>query len=157
MSLGGFSRAPLAEDSCFGMVRTPVDYAMSPEGWKQDPHYKAQPSSRFQPLDYGPVDFHPDQRRLNKFGGELFQQYRNDFKGCCNLDTDLRNDLKNRQNVLDLGDISRKRRMDDAWNSRFGPNRGQPFTESVFENIDPTRQKIYGGNSWLHFDRLQSS
>ena len=40
----GYKRSCLAGD-CFGLQRTPVDYAMKyPHGWQRNPHYKAQPS-----------------------------------------------------------------------------------------------------------------
>jgi hypothetical protein len=154
-----FKRMPLAEEVCLNMQRTPVDYAMKmPDGWQQNPHYQTLPSVRFQPLEYGPVDFYPDLRRMNKNNGVLFQQYRNDWTGCGEVtERSMVNDTMNRFNVADLGDISRFRRMNDQWNPAFGPNKEQPFTESVLVRPDPTRQKIYGGNDWLHFNRLQSS
>jgi len=154
----GYKRSPLAEDTCHNMERTPVDFAMlSPNGWQQNPQYKVLPSVRFQPLEFGPIDFYPDSRRLNRLEGVLFQQYRNDWEGCGASETSMANDTKNRSNVLDLGDLSRKQRMDDAWSPAFGPNRAQPFTDAVLSKVDPTRQKIYGGNDWLHFSRLGSN
>lgn len=155
--VGGYTRAPLAEESCYNMARTPVDYAMKPGGWQQNPQYRAMPSARFQPLEYGPIDFYADRRRLDENNGMLFQQYRNDYPGCGIPEYRIENDIKNRLNVLDLGDVARKRRMDDAWNPAFGPDKRQPFTENVFDRLDPTRQKIYGGNRWLHYNRLESS
>ena len=53
----GYKRSCLAGD-CFGLQRTPVDYAQKyPNGWQRNPHYKANPSDEHQPLDYGPIDF----------------------------------------------------------------------------------------------------
>lgn len=154
----GYKRMPLAEAVCHNMQRTPVDYAMkNPDGWQQNPHYQTLPTVRFQPLEFGPVDFYPDSRRMNSQNGVLFQQYRNDWEGCGNPETSMTNDTMNRFNVLDLGDLTRKQRMDNAWNASFGPNKAPPFTEAVLARIDPTRQKIYGGNEWLRFDRLESN
>jgi hypothetical protein len=154
----GYKRMPLAEAVCQNMQRSPVDYAFkNPNGWQQNPHYQTLPSGRFQPLEYGPIDFYADSRRMNELNGVLFQQYRNDWTGCGKPETHMVNDTMNRFNVKDLGDLTRGRRMANAWNPAFGPNKAPPFTEAVFERIDPTREKIYGGNAWLRFGRLESS
>lgn len=154
----GYKRMPLAEAVGHNMQRTPVDYAMkNPDGWQQNPHYQTLPSVRFQPLEFGPIDFYADSRRMNSNDGVLFQQYRNDWEGCGNSETSMANDTMNRFNVLDLGDLTRKQRMDNAWNPAFGPNKEPPFTEASLARVNPYKQKVYGGNDWLRFGRLESN
>jgi len=55
----GYERSELGND-CFGLQRTPVDYAQKyPNGWQRNPHWKARPQVEYQPLDYGPIDLWP--------------------------------------------------------------------------------------------------
>lgn len=149
----GYKRSCLAGD-CYGMQRTPVDYAMKyPHGWQRNPHYKAKPSDEHQPLDFGPIDFYQDTRRLNANNGVLFQQYRNDWKGCGKPDVYMVNDSKNRFDLTNVGDVGARQQLDDLYNPRFGP-RGITHTERSYDEPNPYYDKLYGGAGYLIHDLL---
>lgn len=149
----GYKRSCLAGD-CYGLQRTPVDYAMKyPNGWQRNPHWKTYPGDEHQPLEYGPIDFHQDLRRLDNNNGILFQQYGNNWKGCGRQLMSLTNDEKNRFDLTNVGDQGAREVMDDMYNPRFGP-RGPNFTDQSLNDPNPYYQKIYGGPSWLVNSKL---
>ncbi len=149
----GYKRSCLAND-CFGLQRTPVDYAFKyPHGWQRNPHWQAFPGDEHQPLDYGPIDFHLDARRLNANHGVLFQQYRQDWGGCGKNQVYLVNDSKNRFDLTNVGDQGAREVLDDMYNPRFGP-RGISHTEQTYNEPNPYFDKIYGGHNWLVHDLL---
>jgi len=149
----GYKRSCLGND-CYGLQRTPVDYAFKhPHGWQRNPHWQANPADEHQPLDYGPIDFYSDQRRLNANNGVLFQQYRNDWKGCGKDTVYLTNDEKNRFDLTNIGDQGARVQLDNMWNPRFGKH-GVAYTERVFDRVNPYFDKIYGGRRYLVHDKL---
>ena len=149
----GYVRSCLAGD-CFGLQRTPVDYALKyPHGWQRNPHYRANPRDEHQPLDYGPIDFHSDLRRLDKFNGVLFQQYGNWWTGCGKDIVYLTNDSKNRFDLTNVGDYGARQTLDDMYNQRFGP-KGWNNTERQYDEPNPYYTKLYGGPSYLTHDKL---
>lgn len=149
----GYTRSCLGND-CFGLQRTPVDYAFkNPNGWQRNPHYKANPSDKHQPLDYGPIDFYPDLRKLNKNNGVLFQQYRQDWKGCGKNQVYLTNDSKNRFDLTNIGDQGARVQLDDMYSYRFGKKLPQ-YNERTFDEPNPYFDKIYGGRHYLTHDKL---
>lgn len=149
----GYERSILGND-CYGLQRTPVDFAFkNPYGWQRNPHWRADPSDEYQPLDYGPIDFYSDRRRLNATNGVLFQQYRNDWRGCGRSITTLRNDEKNRFDLTNVGDQGARVQLDGLYNPRFGP-RGITHTERSYDEPNPFFDKIYGGVDYLVHDKL---
>lgn len=142
----GYIRSCLSNDCTF--QRTPVDFAKKhPDGWQRNPHYKANPSVKWQPLDYGPVDFTPDARRLNEKNGVLFQQYRNDWKGCGQDQVYLLNDEKTRFDLTNVGDQGVRVYLDNLQHPRHGL--GEPAkTELDLVRPDPG-ERIYGGDDYL--------
>ena len=149
----GYVRSCLAGD-CYGLQRTPVDYAEKyPYGWQRNPHYRANPADEHQPLDYGPIDFHSDLRRLDKYDGVLFQQYGNNWKGCGKNVVSLTNDSKNRFDLTNVGDYGARQVLDNMYNPRFGP-KGYVNTEMAHNERNPYFNKMYGGPRWLRNDKL---
>lgn len=148
-----YTRTCLAGD-CFGLQRTPVDYAQKyPNGWQRNPHYKANPADEHQPLEFGPIDFYPDTRRMNANNGVLFQQYRDDWKGCGKGGVYLTNDEKTRFDLTNLGDVGARAQLEDMYNPRFGP-RGYQHNERSYDEPNPYFDKIYGGAKWLHNSKI---
>jgi hypothetical protein len=151
----GYKRSCLGND-CYGLQRTPVDYAFKyPNGWQRNPHWQANPADEHQPLDYGPVDLWADGRRLEKHNGVLFQQYRDDWQGCGKNLVYLTNDEKNRFDLRNLGDVGASSELDDMWNPRFGKY-GIAYTEQLMNEVNPYFDKIYGGRSYLINSKLGS-
>ena len=152
-TIEGYKRSCLAND-CFGLQRTPVDYAFKyPHGWQRNPHYQANPADEHQPLDYGPIDLYPDIRKLNKNNGVLFQQYRQDWKGCGKDTVYLTNDSKNRFDLTNIGDQGARVQLDDLYSPRFGP-KGYQYNERSFDEPNPFYDKLYGGAEFLVHDKL---
>ena len=149
----GYTRSCLGND-CYGLQRTPVDYAQKyPHGWQRNPHWRADPSNKYQPLDFGPIDFHSDLRRLDNNNGVLFQQYGNNWKGCGRNIVSLTNDSKNRFDLTNIGDYSARQTLDDMYNPRFGP-RGFSNTEQTYNEPNPYFKQLYGGPNFLTQDKL---
>ena len=147
----GYERSCLGND-CYGLQRTPVDYVQKhPHGWQRNPHWKANPSSKYQPLEFGPIDLTADATRLAK--GELFKQYGNNWKGCGKQDGTLVNDSKNRFDLTAVGDNGARQQLNNLYNPRFGP-RGITHTEQSYVEPNPFFGKLYGGAGWLVSDVL---
>ena len=149
----GYTRSCLGND-CYGLQRTPVDYAEKyPHGWQRNPHYKAFPGDKHQPLDFGPIDLLHDGTRLAKHDGVLFQQYRGDWRGAGKGGVSLINDEKNRFDLNNVGDYGARVQLDDMYNPRFGPNVGM-HTERSYDEPNPFFDKIYGGSAYLQWDKI---
>ena len=101
-----------------------------------------------QPLDYGPIDFWPEERKLNKNNGVLFQQYGRNWKGCGRPDPYLVNDSKNRFDLTNIGDQGARNQLDDLYSPRFGKP-GLENTEGNYDEPNPFFGKIYGGRNYL--------
>jgi len=147
----GYIRSTLG-NVCQGLQRTPVDYAMKlTDGWQRNPHWQVNPSVEYQPLEFGPIDFYKDTRRLNKYG-HLFQQYDQNWMGCGKELTYLRDDEKNRSDLVNVGDVGVARQMDDMDNPAI-LNSQYALTEMDF--LEPSSfQKLYGGPEYLKNVRL---
>lgn len=156
----GYTRSCLGND-CYGLQRTPVDYAeKNPYGWQRNPHWKAKPSDEHQPLEFGPIDFHAETRKLNENNGILFQQYRNDWPGCGKNQEYLVNDSKNRFDLLNQGDMGARRALDNMNSPRFYRGSGV-CSRNELDSICPDKYEYwgrkYGGGpryGWLHHDKL---
>lgn len=147
----GYKRSCLAGD-CYGMQRTPVDYAQKhPHGWQRNPHYKTYPGSKYQPLEFGPINLMEDATRLSE--GVLFEQYGNNWKGCGKQDEYLVNDSKNRFDLTSVGDYGARQQLEDLYSLRFGP-RGYTHTERSYDEPNPYYGQLYGGAKWLVANRL---
>jgi hypothetical protein len=117
----GYTRTCL-EGNCSGFARTQVDYAFTPE---RQPEWLVNPSSRRQPLAEGnPVDLLADERKLGT--DQMFAQYRNDWAGCGEDGlTSLKNDSKNRFDLINNGELGLRRIMTLEDNEeRFYVSRG---------------------------------
>lgn len=147
----GYIRSSLG-NVCQGLQRTPVDYAFKhPDGWQRNPHYQVYPGVHYQPLEDGPIDFHQDSRRLEKYG-HLFQQYGQNWNGCGKELIYLRDDEKNRFDLTNVGEQGVRRQMDDFDNPAI-LNSQNMLTEMDFIEPSPF-QKLYGGPEYLRNDRL---
>jgi len=147
----GYIRSCLGGD-CYGLQRTPVDYAFKyPHGWQRNPHYRTDPSVKYQPLDYGPVDLWADARKLGT--GKIFKQYDNWWAGGGRNLVHLSNDEKNRFDLTNIGDYSGRQALDDMYSPRFGP-KGWTNNESDYDEPNPYFSKIYGGTQWLTNDKI---
>lgn len=139
--------------SCLGntcrMTRSPVDYAFkNPCGWQRNPHWQANPGSEHQPLEYGPIDFYPDSRRMDENNGVLFQQYSNSWRGCGQDQMLLINDEKGRFDLENVGDHGARVVMDDLPHPRFAPIK-VGYTEMDYIRPDECADKIYGGADYF--------
>lgn len=113
----GYTRGCL-ENNCSGFNRTPVDYAFRAE---RSPEFYVKPTSTRQPLAEGnPVDFYNDERKLGT--KQMYAQYRNDWAGCgADGLTTIRNDSKNRRDLVDVGELGLRRIMESEPSPLFGP------------------------------------
>jgi hypothetical protein len=159
----GYKRACLGGD-CRGLQRTPVDYAMkldgprglySGGGWEQNPHWKTNPATKYQPLEYGPVDLEADHRRLTTEKGRnlLYKQYRNDWNGLGNDDEYVVSDHKNSSDLLYIGDNEAHGILKNMYHPRFGP-KGFVNTEFSKRSPNPYYGPIYGGFDYLPRSKL---
>lgn len=139
----GFKITCMGSDWGQAMKRTPVDFVFSEGGYRSDPHWQADPTTKFQPLDMGPVDFYRSERRLDE--DKLFQN------GCGMITFNLMNDDKNRGDTLRRGGYQINRFMQNAPNPAFGA--GVLNTELQYQRPEPF-QKIYGGDAYLIHDRF---
>lgn len=150
----GYVRSCLGND-CYGLQRTPVDYAMKyPNGWQRNPHYRANPGDEHQPLEFGPIDFYSDTRRLDKNNGVLFQQYRDDWKGCGRNIVELTNDSKNRFDLTNIGDQGTRNQLDNIPVPSRNLGVGFQYNEQTFSTPNPYYQPQYGGYNWLHENKI---
>jgi hypothetical protein len=146
----GYTRTPLGLNCQFR--RTPVDFAMNGEdGWQTNPHWMADPSDKYQPLDFGPVDLFKEERKLEN-GSNIFEQYTNDWEGPGNGKVYLMNDNKTRSLLTEVGDMGIRRVLDDEWGPRFG-QKGFSNTEISQLSPDPytADHALYGGMKFLKY------
>lgn len=140
----GFRIPCMGSDWGEAMHRTPVDYVFKENGGARlNPHWQADPTTKFQPLEQGPVDFYPSERRLAE--NKLFKN------GCGALTFNLWNDGKDRSDVLYRGGYGINRYMHNAPNPAFGP--GVMNTEQQY-NIPSPFAQLYGGPAFLTHDRF---
>lgn len=133
-STEGYRRSCLGGDCSF--QRSPVDHAnafgIAPTvGWESNPHYQADPSNEHQPLGYGPVDLEEDLRKVGS--GEMYAQYRNDWRGCGGQDGVMEpNDEKTRFDLENAGDHQQRVMLDNEYHPRHGPS-GVNHTELAYQ------------------------
>lgn len=138
------------DNNCTGFNRTPVDYAEKSsfgdtrDGWQSNPHFQADPKSRLQPLDFGPIDLEADATRLYVNNGVLFQQYSQEWKGCGIETNTIPNDEKSRFDARNVGDETVRRQLDNEYNPSFGP-RGITNTEADYLEPSPFSNIYYAG------------
>jgi hypothetical protein len=93
-------------------IRTPVDSAAKATGSiMDDPHYRADPGTKNQPVELGHVDFFPDQRRLAE--GTLYQEFGNTYLAGTG-EPFIPNDTKTRVLLKELGDMSVARKLENT-------------------------------------------
>ncbi len=117
------------------MKRTPVTYAFRGDGMTENPHWKADPSDRNVPLEYGGQDFwnpnpHVMPPPLTRADG-------------------LANDSKLRKDMVDSGDIFWHRYLNNIPVSNFQPNDGRHF-ESDDVYVDFREEPLYHPS--YHYD-----
>lgn len=95
----GFQRTGLANGSCH-MTKNPVDYMNT---WKANPHYKAFPGNKYQPLEQGPIDFHIDTR--NAAAGLSFQEFSQHWDGVGDGQINVSPIPQDRSHLMTLGDF----------------------------------------------------
>lgn len=111
----GYKRSELGQREVCNMGRSPVDFAMLPQA---NPHFQSRPTSKYQPLEQGPIDLYADQRKLDT-GYPMFSQFRHDYAGCGDGCMEsgggeyLGNDEKTRFDLRNIGDVDIARQLDE--------------------------------------------
>lgn len=144
----GYKRAPLGSETA-SVQRTPVDFQ---NNWKSNPHYISEPSSKYQPLEYqSPIDFYKDERKIAD--GTIFKQYMGDWQGVGKDLDNLRNDEKNRKDILDMGYTDAFRVLSNSYNQSFGPKLNM---NNEMGRIKPNTNfgPLYGGKNYLVHDKI---
>lgn len=114
-------------------IRTPVDFAPKADGsLMDDPHYRADPGTKNQPVEYGKVDFFPDQRRLAE--GTLFEEFGNNYLAGTG-EPYIPNDTKTRFLLKELGDVSVARKLDNAPLPGQDPSLAPVITEETISEV----------------------
>ena len=133
-----FTRTCISSDTNSRFVRSPVDYAMNvdEQGWHRFPHYMAKPSDYKQPLNFAPIDFYADERKLNA-GSDLWQQYGNFWGGCGNDEPYIVNDNKTRTLLREVGDEGLNRLLNNMGGPEYGPGGASKNTELQECRPDP--------------------
>lgn len=158
-----YTRTCLTDTISSRFSRTPVDYAMKDVvlddgilGWQHNPHWKANPHDETQPLDFGPIDFYPDERKI--WNNTIYKQYDNNASGCGNGDTFLVNDNKTRTLLREVGDEGLRMQLDNMTGSEHGFALFPPHTELEDSRPDPYHQseKLYGGPGYFIHDTFGS-
>lgn len=158
-----YTRTSLTGSTNGRFVRTPVDYAMkdvlhpfsSHPAWQDNPHWQANPGDETQPLEFGPVDFYPDERKI--WNDTVYQQYDNNFPGCSGGDPFLTNDNKTRTLLREVGDEGLRRLLDNMVGPEHGPmTLVPPHTELTDSRPDPYGEKMYGGDNYFIHDTFGS-
>lgn len=146
----GYRRCPLG-NNCFGLTRTPVDFVFKNPGFhKRNPHWIADPSSEYQPLDHGPIDLQNDLRRLNENDGHIG---RDRFCDVWNSYKLLSNDEKNRHDLLSVGDYGERKQLESLPHPRYGVSNDCSITEANL-TCPSDFPKLYGGAGYLLRDRI---
>lgn len=148
-----YTRTCLTDSTNCRFVRTPVDYAMKdPAGWQSNPHWVANPRDELQPLEYGPIDFYPDERKLWD-QKQLWTQYGNNYVAGTKKPF-IVNDNKTRTLLREVGDEGVRRILDNMTGPQYGPG-GPPETELTLSPGAryPENEPYYGGPSFfIHND-----
>lgn len=109
----GYTRSVLGQQNIASFGRTEVDYESLPQA---NPHYRADPSVKYQPLEHGPVDVWKDERKLSNPGYPMFAQYGNEWRGGWDVlhapVPTLMNDIHTRFNLRNEGDVSIAKALD---------------------------------------------
>lgn len=157
-----FTRTAFDNTTNSKFVRTPVDFAMKiipenevPDAWQRNPHYLARPSSKYQPLEEGPIDFYADDRRLAE--GKLWEQYGPNWKGTGTGEIYITNDQKTRSLLREVGDEEIHSTLANMQTPLHGPGSRPSLTEQSYwieRPEDRMSSKIYGGypffiNDWV--------
>lgn len=138
----------------YGLRRTPVDFVFKGDnGYQKDPHYQTDPTSYFQPLENGPIDFEADTRRIDGgFQGKVFDFYDPNYPGRGKDIHHIPNDTHTRFNLTNIGAMGKRDFLDNLYNPRFGPP-GYAFTAQRFIDMDPV-PPLYGGLGFLTHDKI---
>lgn len=144
----GFSRTPLGNNALFR--RSPVDFAMAGEyGWTENPHWIAEPSVKYQPLDFGPIDLYAEERKLNENNPyRIWSQYENNWIDG-NKEVYLINDEKTRSLLKEAGDLDTARYLENEYSPRFGPRTGHTNLAMNYAQPDWSGEMFYGGKTFL--------
>ena len=148
-SAEGYRPSELGQQ-CSALLRSPVDYVFKDNhGYQQNPHYQANPSSHFQPLNEGPIDFFPDARRLEE--NKMYDGFGANFAGDGKDLHKFENDEHNRFNLTNIGSLGERNYLDDVWNKAFGP---YGFQNTEQRRIELSEfERLYGGNDFFPYNR----
>lgn len=158
-----YTRTCLRDTISSRFSRGPVDYAMKDivwgddgYGWQHNPHWEANPGDETQPLDFGPIDFYPDERKI--WNGSIYSQYGNNSSGCGSGHPYLVNDNKTRTLLREVGDEGLRMRLDNMTGPEHGFGVLPPHTELDDARPDPFVQseKLYGGPNYFFRDSFGS-
>ncbi len=149
----GYKPGGIASQS-YGLHRTPVDFDFkSDDGYSRNPHYQSDPTSYFQPLERGPIDFYMPTRRLEGgFQGKVFDFYDPNYDGPGKDIHHVPNDVHTRFNLTNIGSIGKRNFMDDLYDPAFGPP-GYQYNAQRFIDMHPIPRE-YGGPSFLTHDKI---
>ena len=105
-----FRRLELGQGQGGRMKLDPVDFAIGGD-FRHNPHYKARPGNKYQPLENGPIDFEYDRRKLESGepGGahlpELFEEFDQWYTGPPGAELHLANTVAVRNHLVRIGDV----------------------------------------------------
>jgi hypothetical protein len=92
--------------------RSPVKTYVKGDGMEANPHYQSDKSDRLVPLEHGGVDFYHGRRRLQ--AGRMFEEFQEGYKGRGNYTHHIINDSKARRDMVDSGDMTWHRTLQNA-------------------------------------------
>jgi hypothetical protein len=156
----GYTRTPLSTDTSAYFVRTPVDYgnqippmSKGKLAWQTNPHWMAFPGDEEQPLEYGPIDFYKDERKLAN--GSLFEEFGNNYVGGTGTPY-VPNDEKTRSLLVEMGEMNPRRLLDSVAAAGW-PRSNLPAaqTDLTFTtDSDPNQYPLYGGQNYFFRDQI---
>lgn len=121
-----FQRAELGQNDIAMFGRSAVDYYLDP---KYNPHYLANPGSKYGPLSNG-VDLFYEERKLDpKNGYVLFSQYDNEWSGSKHPAVNIPADQASRYHLTNMGDVNVARQL--VGQSATTPNGGMDVAQKL--------------------------
>lgn len=99
----GYQRSELGQRNNSRYGRSPVDFYVLSDT-KDNPHFKANPQSKFQPLENGP-DLYFEQRKLGDDWYKLQEQYQNTWRGSKHPAVSAEADGATRYHTVSMGDV----------------------------------------------------
>jgi hypothetical protein len=145
-----FTRTPFGTAETCQFARSPVDYINKlPNGWQANPHYRADPGSKYQPLENGPIDLYAEERKLSD-PDLLWRQYGDNYIGGTGMPY-IENDETTRALLRETGDETLHMGLSNEITPRHLNSPFPTETEIDFINRDPftADHELYGGRNYF--------